>query len=160
MRVRLGGLAAALTATAAAIGVTAGSAWDLGSVWAILHLSVAAHGLRTLLLWACLGAALAIYGAMVSALAGNPGSPGCGELHWRYRGRAEAIWTVIPALILIAMAIPAVKMGMERASGSSGDGETTRISVPRWEVQGRSNDSEATVAQTRITVPATRRSGY
>jgi len=160
MRVRLSGLAGALTATAVAIGVTAGSAWDLGSIWAILHYSVAAHGPRTLLLWVCLGAALAIYGAMMLALVGDPGTPGCGELHWRYRGRAEAIWTVIPALILIGMAIPAVKMGMERTSGSSGDRETTRISVPRWEAQGRSNDSEATLVQTRITVPATRRSGY
>ena len=81
--------------------------WELNKPRGIVPLSQAAYEQHMLMLWWCAGIGMVVIGAMFCTL-------------WRYRKSAteraaplhhstfgEIVWTAIPCLILVSMAIPA-----------------------------------------------------
>ena len=65
------------------------------------------YDLHMLVFWICVVIGAGVYGAMVVAIVKFRKSKGAVAAHWTHNSTVEVIWTVIPALILVAMAVPA-----------------------------------------------------
>lgn len=67
------------------------------------------YGLHMLVLWVCVVIATGVYTAMVVAIVKFRKSKDVRAARFSHSTTAEIIWTVIPAVILIAMAVPAAE---------------------------------------------------
>ena len=67
------------------------------------------YDLHMLVFWICVVIGAGVYGAMVVAIVKFRKSKGAVAAHWTHNSTVEVIWTVIPALILVAMAVPAAE---------------------------------------------------
>lgn len=99
--------AAALTAFAAS---PAFAAWsDLNLRVGVTPLSEEIYRLHTLILWICVAIAVAVFGVMIYSIATFRKSKGAVPATFDHSTRAEIVWTVIPVVILVAMAVPAAR---------------------------------------------------
>ena len=62
-----------------------------------------------LILWICVAIAVAVFGVMIYSIATFRQSKGAVPAKFDHSTTAEIIWTIIPAFILVAMAIPAAR---------------------------------------------------
>jgi cytochrome c oxidase subunit 2 len=67
------------------------------------------YELHMLILGVCVAIALGVYGAMVTAIIRFRKSAGAVASKFTHNTTAEVIWTVIPAVILVALAVPAAE---------------------------------------------------
>jgi cytochrome c oxidase subunit 2 len=67
------------------------------------------HDLHMLILWVCVIIAIGVYAAMVVAIVRFRKSSGAKPAGFTHNSTVEVVWTVIPAAILVAMAIPAAE---------------------------------------------------
>jgi cytochrome c oxidase subunit II len=67
------------------------------------------YELHMLIFWVCAAIAALVYGAMVVAIVRFRKSAGAKPEKFTHNATVEVIWTVIPAVILIAMAVPAAE---------------------------------------------------
>lgn len=67
------------------------------------------YELHMLILWVCVVIAIVVYAAMVVAIVRFRKSAGAKPDKFTHNATVEVIWTVIPAVILIAMAVPAAE---------------------------------------------------
>jgi cytochrome c oxidase subunit 2 len=65
------------------------------------------YDLHMLVFWVCTLIALGVYGVMVYAIVKFRKSAGAKPAQFSHNTTAEVVWTVIPAVILVALAIPA-----------------------------------------------------
>ena len=64
----------------------------------------------TLLLWLCVAIVAAVFGVMIYSIATFPAAAGsAGRATFRRRAAVEILWAVIPIVIILATAAPAVK---------------------------------------------------
>ncbi|MDH4105667.1 MAG: cytochrome c oxidase subunit II, partial [Gammaproteobacteria bacterium] len=103
-------LAALSTAALAALwSAPAAAAWTLNLREGVTELSREIYGLHMLILWVCVVIAVAVFGVMIYSIATFRKSKGAVAADFDHNTKAEIIWTVIPVVILVAMAIPAAK---------------------------------------------------
>jgi cytochrome c oxidase subunit 2 len=68
------------------------------------------HGLHMTVFWVCVAIALAVFGAMVYSIVAFRKSKGAvADQTMLHSTKVEIIWTVIPVVILISLAVPAAK---------------------------------------------------
>jgi cytochrome c oxidase subunit 2 len=67
------------------------------------------YDLHMLVLWVCVLIAGLVYGAMITAIVRFRKSAGAKPATFTHNSTAEVIWTVIPAVILVALAVPAAE---------------------------------------------------
>ena len=106
----------------------AGPAWsDLGlnMTPGVTAMSREIYDLHMLILWVCVVIAVGVYAAMVYAIVKFRKSKGAQPAKFTHSYTVEVIWTVIPAIILIVMAIPAARtlIKMEDTRGVAADGQ-------------------------------------
>jgi cytochrome c oxidase subunit 2 len=101
VRIAAAGLAASLPAPAAF------AAWELNMPRGVTELSREIHGLHMLILWICVVIAIAVFGAMIYSIVKFRHSQGAVPAKFDHSTQAEIIWTIIPVMILVGMAIPA-----------------------------------------------------
>jgi cytochrome c oxidase subunit 2 len=65
------------------------------------------YDLHMLVFWVCTLIAIGVYGVMVYAIVKFRKSAGAKPAQFSHNTTAEVVWTVIPAVILVALAIPA-----------------------------------------------------
>ncbi|MEL7022485.1 MAG: cytochrome c oxidase subunit II [Pseudomonadota bacterium] len=90
----------------------AGSAladWELNMREGVTEISRDIHGLHMLIFWVCCVIALFVFGWMILALVLHRKSRGVEAAQFSHSTKAEIVWTLIPVLILIAMAVPATQ---------------------------------------------------
>ena len=76
----------------------------------VTTLSGEIHGLHMLIFWVCVVIAVFVFGWMIYSLVKFRKSQGAvPDTKLLHSTKAEIIWTVIPVLILVAMAVPAAK---------------------------------------------------
>ena len=83
--------------------------WELNMPVGVTDLSAEIYDLHMMVLWVCTIAAALTFGVMIYALINFRKSKGAEAETWSHNTKAEIIWTVIPTLILIAMAVPAAQ---------------------------------------------------
>jgi cytochrome c oxidase subunit 2 len=97
----------ALAAVLASLPAAAYAAWELNMPVGVTELSRRIHELHMLIFWVCVVIAIAVFGMMIYSIVKFRRSQGAVPATFDHSTRAEIVWTVIPIVILVAMAVPA-----------------------------------------------------
>jgi len=81
--------------------------WQLNMGRGVTATSQNAYEAHMLVLWICVGIGVVVFGAMGYAMFKFRKSKGAVPAKFSHNTTAEVIWTVIPVVLLIAMAVPA-----------------------------------------------------
>jgi cytochrome c oxidase subunit 2 len=90
----------------------AGPAWsdfELNMPVGVTTTSREVYELHMLILWVCVVIGAGVYAAMIAAIVKFRKSKGAVAAKFTHNGAIEVVWTVIPAAILVAMAVPAAE---------------------------------------------------
>lgn len=86
------------------------AAWQLNLDPGVTELSKQAYSLHMLILWVCVAIGVAVFGAMIYSIVKFRKSQGAvPDTTLLHSTKVEIIWTAIPILILVFMAIPAAR---------------------------------------------------
>ena len=75
----------------------------------VTEISRLTYDLHMLILWVCTVIAIVVFGVMIFAIVRFRKSKGVTPATWSHSTMAEIVWTVIPVLILVVLAIPAAQ---------------------------------------------------
>ncbi len=127
--------AAALAGLAFSAAATAHPESTLNLPVGVTPLSQQAYHLHMLILWVCVAIAVVVFGAMIYSLVKYRKSKGAvADTSIVHSTRAEIIWTIIPVVILVAMAVPATK-GLIVIEDSRNSGLTIKTTGYQWKWQ-------------------------
>ena len=84
-----------------------GAAWRLNFTEGVTSLSRDVYHLHILLLWICVAISIVVFGTMFFSIFLHRKSKGHEAHQFHHSTTAEIVWTIVPMLILIAMAVPA-----------------------------------------------------
>jgi cytochrome c oxidase subunit 2 len=115
----------------------AGPAWcDLGLNMpvGVTSTSREIYELHMLILWVCVVIGVGVYAAMVYAIVKFRKSKGAEPAKFTHNGVAEVIWTTIPAIILVVMAVPAART-LVRMEDTRGSELTIKVTGFQWRWQ-------------------------
>ncbi len=108
------------------------AAWTLNMTPGISALSREIYGLHMLMFWWCVGIAIPVFGFMIYSMARFRKSRGAvADSQLLHSTPVEVIWTILPVLILIGMAVPAARTLIE-TENSAGSQLTIRITGYQW----------------------------
>ncbi len=126
IRMRHGVMSALLTMPA-----MAWSAWDLNLHEGVTPYSRVAYDLHMLILWICVFIGTGVFGMMFWSILKFRKSKGAVAAHWHENTTVEVIWTTIPFLILVGLAVPATNalIMMEDVSESE---LTVKVTGYQW----------------------------
>ncbi|HEX7375065.1 MAG TPA: cytochrome c oxidase subunit II [Steroidobacteraceae bacterium] len=102
-------LAAGAAMTVLASGPALAGWSDINLRVGVTPLSEEIYHLHMLILWVCVAIAVAVFGVMIYSIAAFRKSKGAVPATFDHSTQAEIIWTIIPVIILVAMAVPAAK---------------------------------------------------
>ncbi|MEI7796793.1 MAG: cytochrome c oxidase subunit II [Methylococcaceae bacterium] len=101
-------------ATFAALGLqTAQADYTLNLMQGVTKISNDVYDLHMLILWVCVFIGIAVFGTMFYSMYHHRKSRGHQAANFHENTTVEIIWTIIPTIILVAMAIPATKTMLE-----------------------------------------------
>ena len=95
--------------------------WQLNMPVGVTETSREVQNLHMITLWICVVIGVLVFGAMFYAMFRFRKSKGAVAAKWSHSTVMEAIWTVIPILILIACAWPATKVMVKMADTTNAD---------------------------------------
>jgi cytochrome c oxidase subunit 2 len=125
------GAALAATALLALQSSPAMAAWTLNLREGVTELSREIYDLHMLILWICVAIAVAVFGVMIYSIATFRKSKGAVAANFDHNTRAEVIWTVIPVVILVAMAVPAART-LVKIDDTRGSDMTVKVTGYQW----------------------------
>ncbi|WP_434999362.1 cytochrome c oxidase subunit II [Vibrio scophthalmi] len=97
----------------------------------VTQISGQVYDLHMLIFYICCAIALIVFGAMFYSIFKHRKSKGAVAAHFHESTKVEIIWTVIPIIILIAMAIPATKTLVAMEDTTQSD-LTVKITGSQW----------------------------
>jgi cytochrome c oxidase subunit 2 len=122
---------------AGAAGLAAGSAsanpvpWQLNMSPGVTETAHNAYRMHMISLWICVVIGILVFGAMFWAMIFHRKSRGAVAAKWSHNTKAEVVWTIIPILILIAMAWPATAILVREADTNNAE-LTVKITGYQW----------------------------
>lgn len=87
--------------------------WGLNMPVGVTDVSAEVYRLHMLILWVCVAIAVAVFGAMIYSIFQHRKSRGVEPATFEGSTKVEIVWTAIPFIILIAMAIPSARALIE-----------------------------------------------
>jgi len=128
-------LGAISTAALAALwSAPAAAAWTLNLRQGVTPLSREIYHLHMLIFWICVVIAVAVFSVMIYSIATFRKSKGAVSANFSHNTTAEVIWTVIPVMILVAMAVPAART-LVKIDDTSGADMTIKVTGYQWKWQ-------------------------
>jgi cytochrome c oxidase subunit 2 len=125
------GLAAA-TASVSAWADSEPVRWQLNMPEGVTRTSQNAYDMHMLMLWICVFIGLVVFGAMGYAMFKFRKSKGAKpDVDFTHSTKLEIIWTVVPVLILVVMAVPATSKVMEQYT-AKGHEMTVKVTGYQW----------------------------
>lgn len=121
----------ALAALLASLPAAAFAAWELNMPVGVTELSRRIHALHMLIFWVCVVIAIAVFGAMIYSIVKFRRSQGAVAAQFDHSTRAEIVWTVIPIVILVAMAVPAAAT-LVRIEDTRNSDLTIKVTGYQW----------------------------
>lgn len=121
-----GGLLAALLTP-----ITAYADWEFNMPVGVTDLSQEIYDLHMLAFWVCVAIGIVVFGAMIYSMVYHRKSQGAEAASFHESTTAEIIWTIIPIVVLIALAIPAAKILVEVEDSSNAD-MTIKVTGHQW----------------------------
>lgn len=121
-------------ASASALMLAAGPAladYGLNMTRGVTPFSDQVYGLHMLIFWICVVIGVGVFGAMFASMYLHRRSRGARAAQFQHNTRLEVVWTVVPFLILVAMAVPATRtlIAMEATSGYD---MTVKVTGYQW----------------------------
>jgi cytochrome c oxidase subunit 2 len=110
------------------------AAWTLNLREGVTELSREIYDLHMLILWICVAIAVAVFGVMIYSIATFRKSKGAVAADFDHNTKAEVIWTVIPVIILVAMAVPAART-LIKIDDTRGSELTVKVTGYQWKWQ-------------------------
>ena len=123
-------LFAGLILTALGLG-TAHADYTLNLMKGVTKVSNDIYDLHMLILWICVIIGVIVFGAMFYSIYHHRKSKGHQAAQFHENTTIEIIWTIIPTLILVAMAIPATKTMLELNDVKESD-MTIQVTGKQW----------------------------
>jgi cytochrome c oxidase subunit 2 len=87
--------------------------WETNMPVGVTDVSAKIYDLHMFVFWVCVAIAVAVFGALIYAMFAFRKSRGAVPDQFSHNTVAEVIWTVIPVLILVALAVPAAQTLVE-----------------------------------------------
>ena len=111
---------------ASAVGLLLGAAdamaeYGLNLPRGVTPISREAYDLHMLIFWVCVAIAIVVFGAMFYSILKHRKSKGAVPAQFHESTTVEVLWTIVPFLILIGMAIPATKALIDMEDTSDSD---------------------------------------
>ncbi len=97
----------------------------------VTPVSAKVHDLHMLIFWVCVAIAIVVFGAMIYCIVSYRKSKGAVPSGPSHSTKVEVVWTVIPTLILVAMAVPAARTLVE-IEDTRGSEMTIKITGYQW----------------------------
>jgi cytochrome c oxidase subunit 2 len=88
---------------------TANADWALNMPKGVTELSKETYDLHMMVFWWCVAIGVVVFGVMIISLMKHRKSKGAEPAKFSHSTTAEVIWTVIPVVILLVMAVPAAE---------------------------------------------------
>ena len=85
---------------------TANAEWVLNMPKGVTDLSLETYNLHMMVFWWCVAIAIIVFGVMIISLFKHRKSKGVTPAKFSHSTTAEVIWTTIPVIILVLMAVP------------------------------------------------------
>ena len=95
----------------------------------VTEFSQTAYGLHTFTLWICIVIGILVFGAMIVSIFSHRKSKGYQAAKFSHSTFAELVWTVIPILILVVIAIPATKALITMENPTDDDGKRMKMDM-------------------------------
>lgn len=112
---------AALMILAALWSVSAQADWALNMTEGVTEVSRSIYSLHMQIFWICVVIAIAVFGVMFWSIIHHRKSAGAKAAQFHENTTVELIWTIVPVLILVAMAVPATTTLIEMYDTSDSD---------------------------------------
>ena len=122
---------AALALFASAFAPAALADWALNMPVGVTEVSKEVYGLHMLILGVCVAIAIVVFGVMIVSIFLHRKSRGVEPAQFYHSTKAEIIWTVIPIIILIAMAVPAAE-GLIKVEDTRNADMTVKVTGYQW----------------------------
>ena len=92
--------------------------WGVNMTEGVTEISQSIYDLHMLIFWICVGIGIVVFGVMFYVMFKHRKSKGAVAAQFHESVTLEWLWTVIPTIILIAMAVPATKTLIEMYDAS------------------------------------------
>lgn len=123
------------------------AAWELNMPVGVTDISRETHGLHMTIFWVCVVIGIVVYSALIFSLFTYRKSKGAVPAKFHHSTTVEIIWTVIPFLILIAMAIPSTRVLTQVYDASESELDILVTGYQwRWQYRYLTGDGGAEVA--------------
>ncbi len=129
-----------LTALLTLAADTAGADWQLNLPRGVTEISHTVYGMHMFVIYICAVIGVVVFGAMAVSIVRHRKSRGVVPAAFHENIVAELTWTVIPFVILIAMAIPAAKVLIKMEDTGNAD-LTVKVTGYQWKWQYEYLDS-------------------
>ena len=119
-----------------AVFVTSGAyaAWETNLTKGVTDLSREIYDLHMLVLYVCIAIGVVVFGAMIYSMIHHRQSKGFKAANFHESTTMEILWTIIPVIILVALAIPAAT-ALIKIEDSSNSDMTIQVTGYQWKWQ-------------------------
>ena len=107
------------------------AAWELNMPRGVTLISREAYDQHMLMLWWCVGIGVVVFGAMIYSMIRHRRAAGHAAANFHHNTFAEVLWTVVPVVILVLMAIPATRALIVMEDTSEAD-MTVKVTGHQW----------------------------
>ena len=132
---------------------SASADWTLNMPQGVTELSAETYNLHMQVFYWCVAIGIVVFGAMFYSLIKHRKSAGAEPAQFSHSTRAEIIWTVIPCIILLIMAVPTAET-LVRLEDSRDPDLTIVVTGYQWkwhyEYKGEDVDFYSTLARTSL----------
>ena len=105
--------------------------WGLNLTKGVTPFSREVYDLHMIVLWICVAIGVVVFGAMFYAMFAYRKSRGAQAEGWHENSAVEAVWTIVPLLILVGIAIPATFTLIKMEDVSNAD-MTIKVTGYQW----------------------------
>ena len=107
------------------------AAWDLNLPVGVTPISRIVYDLHMLILWICVAIGVVVFGVMFISIVRHRKAAGAQAARFHHSTFAEIAWTIVPIVILVAMAVPATTTLIEMEDTTDAD-LTVKVTAYQW----------------------------
>jgi cytochrome c oxidase subunit II len=138
----------------AIISPAAMAAWRLNMSPGITEVSRETYFLHMLIFWICVVIGVIVYGVLIYSLFAYRKSKGAVPASFHHSTKVEIVWTVIPFIILIAMAIPSTRVLTQIYDASESDLDIMVTGYQwRWQYRYLTDEGEEVTFFSNLATP-------
>ncbi|HEX4481411.1 MAG TPA: cytochrome c oxidase subunit II [Rudaea sp.] len=105
--------------------------WQLNMTQGVTETSREVYAMHMWAFWVCVAIGIVVFGAMIWSMIFHRKSRGAVAARWSHNTRVEAIWTVVPIIILVSLAWPATNVLLKMAYTEKSD-MTIKVTGYQW----------------------------